>query len=65
MIRGGEDETRLNGAGLVAVNAPFTLAANLERLLPELTRVLGQGKGAGFRIEELGSENAKGNVGRA
>ena len=31
MIRGSEDETRLNGAGLIAVNAPFTLAANLTR----------------------------------
>jgi len=60
MIRGGEDETRLNGAGLIAVNAPFTLAANLKILLPELARVLVQGKGAGFRLEELGSEAAKG-----
>lgn len=59
MIRGADDETRLNGAGLVAVNAPFTLAANLEALLPELVRVLAQGKGAGFRLEELGSEAAK------
>jgi 23S rRNA (adenine2030-N6)-methyltransferase len=60
MIRGGEDETRLNGAGLIAVNAPFTLAASLKILLPELARVLAQGKGAGFRLEELGSEAAKG-----
>ena len=60
MIRGSEDETRLNGAGLIAVNAPFTLAINLQILLPELARVLAQGKGAGFRLEELGSEAAKG-----
>jgi 23S rRNA (adenine2030-N6)-methyltransferase len=60
MIRGGEDETRLNGAGLIVVNAPFTLAANLKILLPELARVLAQGKGADFRLEELGSEGAKG-----
>jgi 23S rRNA (adenine2030-N6)-methyltransferase len=60
MIRGGEDETRLNGAGLIVVNAPFTLAANLKILLPELARVLAQGNGAGFRLEELGSEAAKG-----
>jgi 23S rRNA (adenine2030-N6)-methyltransferase len=60
MIRGSEDETRLNGAGLIAVNAPFTLAANLKILLPELARELAQGKGAGFRLEELGSEAAKG-----
>jgi 23S rRNA (adenine2030-N6)-methyltransferase len=60
MIRGGEDETRLNGAGLIAVNAPFTLATNLKVLLPEMARVLAQGNGAGFRLEELGSEAAKG-----
>lgn len=65
MIRGGEDGTRLNGAGLIAVNAPFTLAANLELLLPELTRVLGHGKGAGYRLEELGSEGTKGSADRA
>lgn len=65
MVRGPDDETRLNGAGLIAVNAPFMLAASLEVLLPELARVLAQGKGAGFRLEDLGSESAKGAKGRA
>jgi 23S rRNA (adenine2030-N6)-methyltransferase len=55
MIRGGEDESRLNGTGIIAVNAPFTLVGNLQILMPELARVLAQGKGAGFRLEELGS----------
>jgi len=61
MIRGPEDETRLNGAGLIAVNAPFTLTSNLSALLPELAHVLAQGKGGGFRLEELGTEVSKGN----
>jgi 23S rRNA (adenine2030-N6)-methyltransferase len=65
MVRGADDETRLNGAGLIAVNPPFTLATNLEIVLPELARVLAQGEGAGFRLEELGSEAAKGARGRA
>jgi 23S rRNA (adenine2030-N6)-methyltransferase len=65
MVRGADDETRLNGAGLIAVNPPFTLATNLEIVLPELARVLAQGEGAGFRLEELGSEAAKGAKGRA
>jgi 23S rRNA (adenine2030-N6)-methyltransferase len=56
MIRGTQDETRLNGAGLIAVNAPFTLAANLEVLLPELVAVLAQGAGSGFRLEQLGCD---------
>jgi 23S rRNA (adenine2030-N6)-methyltransferase len=60
MIRSGEDESRLNGAGIIAVNAPFTLVGNLQILMPELARVLAQGKGAGFRLEELGSEAATG-----
>jgi len=60
MIRGGEDETRLNGAGLVIVNAPYTLEASLKVLLPELTAVLAQAEGGGFRVEELGSEAARG-----
>jgi 23S rRNA (adenine2030-N6)-methyltransferase len=58
MIRGPGDETRLNGAGLIAVNAPFTLSAKLDALLPELARVLAQGEGAGFKVEELGTEAA-------
>jgi 23S rRNA (adenine2030-N6)-methyltransferase len=59
MIRGTEDETRLNGAGLIAVNAPFTLTANLEILLSELVPLLAQGKGASFRLEELGGDASK------
>ena len=58
MVRGGADETRLNGAGLIAVNAPFTLSAKLDALLPELAPVLTQGEGAGFRIEQLGTQAA-------
>lgn len=52
-IRGGGDPTVLNGCGLIIVNPPFTLAGKRKALLPELARVLAQGKGAGFRIEEL------------
>jgi 23S rRNA (adenine2030-N6)-methyltransferase len=59
MIRGPEDETRLNGAGLVAVNAPFTLGASLRVLLPELAGALAQGKGAGYELLELGTEASK------
>jgi 23S rRNA (adenine2030-N6)-methyltransferase len=55
MIRAADDPARLNGAGLIVVNAPYTLRANLEALLPPLTRILAQGKGAAFRLEELGA----------
>ena len=60
MIRDGKDEALLNGAGLLVANAPFTLADNLQMLLPELTGALQQGSGGGFRIEQLGTEAFKG-----
>lgn len=56
MIRSPEDEQRLNSAGIIAVNAPFTLKDNMEQLLPELASILAQGKGAGFRVEDLGAK---------
>lgn len=55
-VRGPDDETRLNAAGLIVVNAPFTLPGHLRVLLPELARVLAQGPGGGFRIDDLGRE---------
>jgi 23S rRNA (adenine2030-N6)-methyltransferase len=53
LIRAPDDPARLNGAGLIVVNAPFTLTARLKALLPELARLLAQGPGAAFRLEEL------------
>jgi 23S rRNA (adenine2030-N6)-methyltransferase len=58
LIRKPDDPTRLNGAGLIVINAPFTLKARLEAILPELAQLLGQGPGATFRLEELGFEPA-------
>jgi 23S rRNA (adenine2030-N6)-methyltransferase len=60
MIRGGEDAQRLNGAGLIVINAPYTLTANMQVLLPELAFVLSQGSGSGFLVEELGTEASAG-----
>jgi 23S rRNA (adenine2030-N6)-methyltransferase len=61
-IRAPDDPTLLNGAGLIVVNPPFTLAAKLEALLPELARLLAQGRGAAFRLEPLGSEGGAGTA---
>jgi 23S rRNA (adenine2030-N6)-methyltransferase len=60
MLREPADPTLLNGAGLIVVNPPFTLSAKLSALLPELARLLAQGPGAAFRLEELGRERATG-----
>ena len=55
MIRGAEDAQRLNGAGLIVVNAPYTLEAKLKVLLPPLVRLLAQGEGAKFSVQDLGA----------
>src|SRR6266568_1747756 len=41
----------LNSAGLLIVNPPWTLAAELKAILPELEKPLGQGGAGRFRLE--------------
>ncbi len=53
MIRGAEDAQRLNGAGLIVVNAPYTLEEKLKVLLPPLVRLLAEGAGARYLLHEL------------
>jgi 23S rRNA (adenine2030-N6)-methyltransferase len=43
----------LMSAGLLAVNPPWTLAAELRALLPELEKPLGQGGAARFKVETV------------
>jgi 23S rRNA (adenine2030-N6)-methyltransferase len=50
------DPGRLNGCGLIVVNPPWTLEADLAILLPALAACLGQGKG-GFRLDWLARES--------
>lgn len=52
-VRAPDDVERLNGHGLVVLNAPFTLSGDLERVLPALVGVLGEGAGAHFEISAL------------
>ncbi len=52
------DPTRLNGAGMILVNPPWTLENELSALLPALASILGrQGKG-GFRLDWLTGKGA-------
>jgi len=46
----------LNGSGLVIINPPFTLEAELKQVLPELTRLLAQGTGARSDVRMLVGE---------
>jgi 23S rRNA (adenine2030-N6)-methyltransferase len=44
-------ETGLTSAGLLVVNPPWTLAAELKTILPELEKPLGQGGAGRFKLE--------------
>jgi len=47
------DPTRLNGAGMILVNPPWTLEGELSALLPALAGALGRQGKAGFRLDWL------------
>ena len=47
----------LAGAGVLVANPPFTLADETEAVLPELTRLLAEGDGAGGRVLRLAEDN--------
>jgi len=50
-VRDLESEGKLAGAGIVAVNPPFTLERDLLALLPWLSQTLGEEEGAGWRLD--------------
>jgi 23S rRNA (adenine2030-N6)-methyltransferase len=47
------DPSRLNGAGMVVVNPPWTLENELSALLPALSGILGRDSKGGFRLDWL------------
>ena len=53
LIREPRRVDMLNGCGLVILNAPYTLAVELDTLMPVLVRLLQQGPGASGRVEAL------------
>ena len=53
------DPTRLNGAGMIVVNPPWTLENELCALLPALASILGrEGKGR-FQLDWLGEPGSR------
>jgi 23S rRNA (adenine2030-N6)-methyltransferase len=44
----------MHGSGMFIINPPWTLHATLKKVMPYLTNVLGQDKGAGFVLETMG-----------
>ncbi|KGF69205.1 lactate dehydrogenase [Hoeflea sp. BAL378] len=57
LVRANVNAPGLNGSGLVIINPPFTLEADLKAVLPELTRLLAQGPGAGCEVRMLVGES--------
>ncbi|MBX3568184.1 MAG: 23S rRNA (adenine(2030)-N(6))-methyltransferase RlmJ [Rhizobiaceae bacterium] len=57
-IRQPSRVARLDGTGMVVVNPPFTLEADLGAILPALLPLLADERGAGFSIESLATEKA-------
>jgi 23S rRNA (adenine2030-N6)-methyltransferase len=55
-IRGPSPEARLDGTGMIIVNPPFTLEAELKAILPELARVMQEDKAGFSRVEWLSGE---------
>lgn len=57
LARANQTAPGLNGTGLVIINPPFTLEAELRQVLPELARLLAQGPGAGSEVRMLVGES--------
>ena len=51
-------EGKLAGAGVVVVNPPYTLEADLKLLLPRLCELLAQEEGAGWRLDGAIAEDS-------
>jgi 23S rRNA (adenine2030-N6)-methyltransferase len=55
-IRASAPEAGLHGCGMAVVNPPFMLGKELSELLPLLTRLLGEAKGATWSLDHLTAE---------
>jgi 23S rRNA (adenine2030-N6)-methyltransferase len=55
-VRAPTDPRQLNGCGLVVINPPWTLPADMQALLPELSERLGVGGGAGWRCDWIAGD---------
>ena len=53
MVRPDDSPLRMNGSGLLLLNAPWKFDERLRALLPALTQALGEDAGAGWRMDWL------------
>jgi 23S rRNA (adenine2030-N6)-methyltransferase len=61
-IRPEAREERLDGSGMIIVNPPYTLEAELRIILPVLSVVLGEGNAGGWSLEWLTGERPVGGA---
>ena len=59
-LRAPSADPRLDGTGLIVVNPPFALEAELKTMLPALARVLADGTDGSWRVVEIAGEAAAG-----
>lgn len=57
-LRGPSPESRLDGSGMIVVNPPHTLEADMRALLPVFVQAMALGPGAGWTLEWLAGEGA-------
>lgn len=57
-IRGPSTLPALDGSGMLIVNPPYTLAGELDVMMPVLTSLLTQDEGARWSAESMGTERA-------
>lgn len=56
MLRDWSTPPRMNGSGMIVVNPPFTLEAELKAILPVLAKLLSDGGHGRFEVEWLAGE---------
>jgi 23S rRNA (adenine2030-N6)-methyltransferase len=56
MVRRAAPEERLDGSGMIIVNPPYALEAELGAILPSLADILGEGKEGSWSLEWLAGE---------
>lgn len=55
-IKPDSDEFGMTASGIIAINPPWTLLADMQRTLPWLAETLGESQGGHYRIEQLVNE---------
>ncbi len=55
-IRPDSDEYGMTASGMIAINPPWTLLADMQKTLPWLAETLGENQGGHYRIDQLVAE---------